>query len=136
MGANVPHEWLFSQCACIVNHGGVGTVSAAIRSQVPTIVTPVWNDQYDTSHIVNELGVGIGFTKQFQKINAHELGEAIQTCVGNVTIAKKAMEVGKQMCAEPGVQAIVAAVETFWREYVETGAYKDFVEERRQKSKQ
>merc|ERR1719424_1766648 len=44
--SKIPHEWLFAQVACTVHHGGAGTIGTALRAGTPTIVTPVFLDQY------------------------------------------------------------------------------------------
>lgn len=49
------------QSAATVHHGGAGTSTAALRGGVPTIVTPVFRDQYDFSFVVQKLGIGVGF---------------------------------------------------------------------------
>jgi len=118
-----PHEWLFPKCACTVTHAGSGTISSALRAGVPTVVTPVWLDQVDHAYLVEQLGVGVGFSKQFQKIRAGELASAISKCVSDKEIAANAKEVGAKMSAEDGVGAVVSAVEAFWTQWVENGKY-------------
>ena len=36
------HEWLLPLVKCIVHHGGAGTTQAALRSGVPSFITPVF----------------------------------------------------------------------------------------------
>jgi len=130
---NAPHEWLFPQCACAVHHGGSGTTNASLRSGAPTIITPVLLDQFDHARIVNELGIGVGFTKQFQKITAEELADAMKTCMSSPQIAKKAKEVSAEVCAQQGTLGVVDAVEKFWTNQVETGDFEQLVNERKQR---
>lgn len=40
-----PHSWLFPKMRGLVIHGGAGTVSAALRSGVPSLVVPFFCDQ-------------------------------------------------------------------------------------------
>jgi sterol 3beta-glucosyltransferase len=124
-----PHEWLFPQVACTVHHGGVGTMTAAMRAGIPTIITPVWLDQYDHAYLVNELGVGIGFNKQFQKTTATELGDAIASVIESPSIVAKAKDVGAKLCAENGVQAAVQGLEKYWADIVLSGKFRSHVEE-------
>jgi len=74
----VSHEWLLPQLKCSVHHGGAGTLHAALRSGVPTIVTPVYLDQFCHSYVVNKLGVGKGFRASMKKLNYINLGLAIK----------------------------------------------------------
>merc|ERR1711939_981043 len=53
---SAPHEWLFPQCSVTAHHGGSGTTAAALRSGVPTIVTPCAFDQFDNAHLVQSNG--------------------------------------------------------------------------------
>jgi len=118
-----PHEWLFPKVLCTVHHGGAGTTAAAMRAGMPTIITPVFLDQWDHAYLVNNLGVGVGFEKQFQKISAEELGTAIKQVVQSTEIAAKAKQIGKILKEEDGAQNIVNAVQDFWQRWVESGKY-------------
>ena len=85
--------------------------AAALRAGVPTIVTPVFGDQYDNSFAVQGLGVGIGFEEQLQKIDVSKLSTAIETVMSDQAIAKRAKEVGEQVRNECGCQSIIEEVE-------------------------
>eukprot|EP00931_Biecheleriopsis_adriatica_P007602 TRINITY_DN108870_c0_g1_i1.p1 TRINITY_DN108870_c0_g1~~TRINITY_DN108870_c0_g1_i1.p1 ORF type:complete len:516 (+),score=93.72 TRINITY_DN108870_c0_g1_i1:56-1603(+) len=124
-----PHEWLFPQCACSVQHGGAGTLAAALRSGVPTVVTPVLLDQWDHAYLVNKLGVGIGFEKTpLRKLRFEDLAEAIDTCADSEEMKKNAESLATNLKAEHGDANAVAAVEHFWAEHVKTGAWSDAIE--------
>ena len=73
--------------ACTIHHG---TLAAVSKSGVPTIVVPVRKDQFDSTRVVTELGDGIGFTKQFQKRPADELGKSIVQVLNDEKIAVQA----------------------------------------------
>jgi len=94
-----------------------------MRAGMPTIITPVFLDQWDHAYLVNNLGVGVGFEKQFQKISAEELGTAIKQVVQSTEIAAKAKQIGKILKEEDGAQNIVNAVQDFWQRWVESGKY-------------
>jgi sterol 3beta-glucosyltransferase len=55
---NVPHTWLFPRMAGLVHHGGAGTTAAAIRSGIPSLVTPLAVDQFFWGERVCALGAG------------------------------------------------------------------------------
>mmetsp|Transcript_17788 Transcript_17788/g.20486 ORF Transcript_17788/g.20486 Transcript_17788/m.20486 type:complete len:549 (+) Transcript_17788:408-2054(+) len=116
-----PHEWLFPQVSLTVHHGGAGTLNSALRAGVPTIVTPVFADQYDNSFAVQNLGVGVGFEQQLQKISAKELSKAIDAVTNDPAMATRAKEIGIEMRKECGCRAIVEEVERYWTEEVTTG---------------
>merc|ERR1712038_1618621 len=100
--AKASHENLFPRMKCIVHHGGAGTTNAALRSGVPTIITPVFTDQFDHAYFVNKMGNGIGFSKQLQKITADELAKAIQSIV----------------LQENGQKALLSMIEAHWNDII------------------
>lgn len=112
-----PHEWLFPRVACIVHHGGAGTTTAAFRSGVPTVITPVFVDQYDHSYMVRELGNGVGFKKQLQKVRWKELGEAIRKVTSNDSMKRQAKVVAERLNKEDGATTAVSLIEEFWSKF-------------------
>ena len=66
-----PHGTLFPRCSVIVHHGGSGTSNASVRSGTPTIICPIWFDQFDNSAAVNARGIGVGM----QNMRKAALGE-------------------------------------------------------------
>lgn len=109
---SAPHAWLFPKCACTVIHGGSGTTAASLRSGRPTIITPVFLDQYDFGRAVAKLGVGVT-TCQFQKLTANTLAAAIDKCLADEDILKRAAEFGTELSAEDGVTRGVQLVKDF-----------------------
>ena len=117
-----PHEWLLPKTAAAVHHGGAGTTNASMRSGVPTIITPVFTDQFDNAYLVEQLGVGVGFSKQFQKVSVDELASAIETVTSkDGEYGDKAKELSEKLLQEGGASAVASQVESFWSECVTTG---------------
>merc|ERR1712038_360072 len=110
----VSHENLFPLMKCIVHHGGAGTTNAAFRSGVPTIITPVFTDQFDHSHVVNKMGNGYGFSKQFQQISAQELGDQIKKVAQSPEMLRRAKDVQAEVLEENGSKAVVSMIEEDW----------------------
>jgi UDP:flavonoid glycosyltransferase YjiC (YdhE family) len=122
--AEAPHEWLFPKVAATVHHGGAGTTSVALRAGVPTIITPVFVDQFDFSFLVRQLGVGVGFKKQLQKISPGELGDAITEVLSNNEMADRAAELASKLQKEKGAESAADHIESFWEEYCVTGRFR------------
>lgn len=55
---NVPHDWLFLQCAAVVHHGGAGTTAAGLKAACPTTIVPFFGDQPFWGERVHDRGVG------------------------------------------------------------------------------
>ena len=118
-----PHEWLTPKMTAAVHHGGAGTTNASMRSGVPTIITPVFLDQFDHAYLVEQLGVGVGFSKQFQKISADELAAAITKVTNDADYSKRANVLSSKLLKEGGASAVALEVKKFWSEYVVTGRW-------------
>merc|ERR1712137_281949 len=130
---SAPHEWLFPQCSVTVHHGGMGTTVAALRSGVPTIVTPTIYDQFESARVVQGAGVGLA-TPAFHKVTHQSLGEAIRKASSDNTLKSRAKELGDALQAEDGLANAAKALEDFVRDDMETGkwsaAYAELLERR------
>ena len=51
------HDWLFPRMAAVVHHGGAGTTAAGLRAGVPTIITPIYGDQFFWGQGMTALGL-------------------------------------------------------------------------------
>ena len=119
-----PHEWLFRQVDLTVHHGGSGTTAAALRAGKPTIVTPVFLDQWDHAYLVNRLDVGYGFEKkQLQQISSLQLATAITNILHNDTIVHQASRLGDVLQRENGSYQAANQMEMFWKDYIQTGRF-------------
>jgi sterol 3beta-glucosyltransferase len=131
-----PHEWLFQRVAVTVHHGGSGTTAAALRSGKPTIVTPVFLDQWDHAYLVNQVGCGYGFEQtQLQSLSSEDLAAAIRQVLGSseesstTTQTRRTMyqlrayDVAEIVRKENGAQQAVVELEAFWKEHVVSGNF-------------
>jgi len=107
-----PHEWLLPKCATNVVHGGSGTTAASMRSGKPTIITPVFLDQYDFADGVARLGNGIA-TCQFKSVTTKILADAIHKCLTDQQIRESAVEVRAKLLAENGVDVALQKIKGF-----------------------
>ncbi|MCP5151014.1 MAG: glycosyltransferase family 1 protein [Ectothiorhodospiraceae bacterium] len=53
-----PHDWLFERAGAVITHGGMGTLTRALRAGRPVLVEPYGNDQIFNALRVVQLGVG------------------------------------------------------------------------------
>ena len=106
------HENLFPRVKCIVHHGGSGTTQVTLRSGVPSIITPVFVDQFDHSYVINKLQIGIGFNQSLKHISAKDLASAIQSVTkNNHDLIQRCKEVATYMRKENGNQAMIEVVD-------------------------
>jgi sterol 3beta-glucosyltransferase len=98
----VPHDWLFPRMAAIVHHGGAGTTGAGLRAGVPSVVTPVSNDQPFWGRRVKALGAGPAPISS-KRLTADSLAYAINIAVTDESIRRRAAELGERIRSEDGV---------------------------------
>ena len=108
--SKVSHEYLFPRVKCIIHHGGSGTIHTALRSGTPSIITPIFLDQFCHAYAINQLGVGFGFKKSLRKTSAKKLAAAIKSVLNNTTMLKRCEEVADYVRKEDGNQNILKEV--------------------------
>merc|ERR1711976_745841 len=80
-------------------------------------------DQWDNVYLVNQLGIGIGMSKQLHKISAEELGNTIKEVLESESIQAKARYIGETLRAEDGVKNMVQNIQAFWKDWIQAGDY-------------
>lgn len=105
---NIPHTWLFHQCAAVCHHGGAGTTAAGFASGVPCIIIPFSNDQFAWAHRAYDLGVGAKpiYKKQ---LSAERLSEAIDFALSDKVI-ERAKKLGESIASENGARDSAAVI--------------------------
>jgi len=111
---SAPHEWLFPQCCTVVHHGGAGTWQAVVRSGKPSVVTPIFADQFSHAANVERMGLGVGFKKQLQQIEAEELASAITLSQSQAKTAA-AEAAGQKMRVKVGERDAAAIIDAYAR---------------------
>ena len=120
----IPHEWLFPRVLATIHHGGAGTTAASLRSGRPTIITPIFFDQFDNAYLINKLGMGIGFDHvQLQAMTYQQLGDAIRRVVSSSKMSDQARSIRDIVRKENGAVQSVIELEQFWNHYVVTGRF-------------
>ena len=127
-GNDLPHEWLFPRVKLTVHHGGSGTTHCALRAGRPTIITPVFTDQFSYRRLAVRLGVCVS-ADRLHSLTPSALAGAIRKA-STVPMMARAKEVGDAMRAENGAVSAVKRIETYLRDKVRTGDWKEEFEER------
>lgn len=131
---SAPHEWLFPKCCVTLHHGGAGTTAAALRSGVPTIVTPCIADQYDNASLIKDAGFGFGFKKPLRKTSAKELANVLRKCVSsntsNDSIRSNCKRISATLANEDGILNAIQVIEDFMITRLDSGEWKKEFEAR------
>ncbi len=78
----VDHDWLLPHCAAVVHHGGAGTVAAALRAGLPSVVVPHMIDQYTWARRLRELGAAAAPIPR-RRLTAQRLQKALTEVLGD-----------------------------------------------------
>ena len=109
--AEAPHDWLFPRMAAVVHHGGAGTTAAGLRAGVPTIITPIYGDQFFWGQRVAALGVGPPPIPQ-KHLTPERLAAALRLATSDQAMQERARAVGHTLKEEDGVAQAVRIIET------------------------
>ncbi|XP_052170428.1 sterol 3-beta-glucosyltransferase UGT80A2 isoform X2 [Diospyros lotus] len=104
---NIPHDWLFLQCAAVVHHGGAGTTAAGLKAACPTTIVPFFGDQPFWGERVHARGVGPS-PIPVDEFSLPKLVDAIRFML-DPEVKERAKELAKAMENEDGVSGAVKA---------------------------
>ncbi|KAJ0792529.1 putative sterol 3-beta-glucosyltransferase [Helianthus annuus] len=104
---NIPHDWLFLQCAAVVHHGGAGTTAAGLKAACPTTIVPFFGDQPFWGDRVHSRGVGPP-PIPVDQFSLNKLVDAIKFML-DPKVKERAVELAKAMENEDGVEGAVKA---------------------------
>ncbi|KAI3760237.1 hypothetical protein L1987_50630 [Smallanthus sonchifolius] len=104
---NIPHDWLFLQCAAVVHHGGAGTTAAGLKAACPTAIVPFFGDQPFWGERVHARGVGPS-PIPVDQFTLPKLVDAIKFML-DPKVKEQAVELAKAMEKEDGVDGAVKA---------------------------
>lgn len=110
-----PYDWLFPRAACVIHHGGSGTVAAVLRAGVPSILLPQILCQAQFAEILakNDLAAGVFDVRAWQP---EQLARAIRVAVEDQALRQSARDWQRIIQADPGVTAAAELIETHWRQ--------------------
>jgi len=109
----VPHDWLFQHAACVVHHGGAGTVAAAVRAGVPSIVVPHMGDQFLWAKILEQRGLS-GPWVAAQHLTVDWLAHHLARTLEDAMLAQRAWALAELLRAEDGVAEATHRIEAAW----------------------
>jgi len=97
----VPHAWLLPRVAAFVHHGGIGSVAAALRAGVPSVIVPHVFDQHIWAARCHELGVA-GTPLPRTSLTRRDLATAIRRAIDSRAMRSSARRLSAGVAAESG----------------------------------
>ena len=110
---SIPHEWLFLQCQAAIIHGGVGTLAAALRAGIPTVVLSIFGDQHWWGKLILKRRLGCHIT--FKRLSVEKLMAAVQNVLAP-EIAQNLAGLARELNGEDGLQNAVDRLEGYFLE--------------------
>ena len=107
-----PYGWLFPQMAMVVHHGGSGTTASSLRAGVPSLAVPFLFDQFYWGERIAALGVGPQAIP-YRRLSVERLAQAVAMATTDPQMRERAAELGRQICAEKGIDATIAIIERY-----------------------
>ena len=98
----LPHDWLFAQAACAIQHGGIGSIARALRQGCPLLIEPYGNDQFFNAMRVIELEVGAAMHPG--KLTAEGIARVLAEKVLSPVYRRRAEAIGAHIRLESGLE--------------------------------
>lgn len=99
----VPQLELLKAVDAVVTHGGYNTVSESLAHGVPMVVAPIRDDQPLIAERIGATGAGIQV--RFARVNAGDLGAAMDEVLGDPAYRAAAVRIGDGFAAAGGAVA-------------------------------
>lgn len=107
--AHAPFGRLFAQAAAVVHHGGIGTLSEALRAGAPQLIRPMAYDQFDNASRACRLGVAKELLPRAYR--GPRLDAALQGLLGDASIRAACRQAAVRMEGEDGLRAACDALQ-------------------------
>lgn len=108
----LPHDWLFSQAACTIQHGGIGSIASALRQGCPLLIEPYGNDQiYNASRVAESLRLGAAMHPF--RMTVEGLVQVLKEEVLTSECRGRARALGDKMRVENGLEEACRLIDTY-----------------------
>ena len=126
--AEADYDWLLAHAACVIHHGGVGTLAAVLRAGKPSILLPqiLSQAQFGNMLMREKLAAGVF---EASRIESGELAAAIRRAVSDDEMIASALRWQAAVRAEGGVHAaadLINSMRNTSRSQVQAAAHASF----------
>ena len=110
----IPYDWLFPKAACVIHHGGCGTVAAVLRAGKPSILLPQVACQQQFGRILLKENLATGMF-DVSALDAGEMADAIRRAVTNERVSRSTRYWQGEVLREEGVAVAADLIEVHCR---------------------
>jgi len=107
----IPQDWLFSQASAVITHGGVGTITRALRNGCTMLLEPHTYEQCFNAH--RTLSWGVGAAMYPNKLTAEGIANVLEKKVLSDGYKKQAIKIKTQLHSEAGVEKASDLIEAW-----------------------
>lgn len=93
---------------------------SAIRAGVPSVVTPIFGDQFESAAAAQRLSAGYGFDVSLPEISAEDVAVAVELAEQNTDIVQA---LAKELLETDGAQQAAAILDSFLHTEVMSGRW-------------
>jgi sterol 3beta-glucosyltransferase len=105
-----PYDWLFPRSACVVHHGGTGTVAAALRAGRPSVLLPQLACQDAYARMLSREGLAAAVLET-AVLEPAGLAGAVRLAVTDPRLARRAAEWRDLVAGEGGAGEAAGLIE-------------------------
>lgn len=103
------HSALFPYAAAVVHHGGIGTLSKALKHGCLQLIVPLHTDQPDNARRAERLGVAKVIP--IKNYNCNVVCNALSSLLSDTSISREAAVVSKKISSETGIDNAVEFIQ-------------------------
>lgn len=104
----VNHHWLFEHVDVTVQHGGAGTLHAALATATPVVIEPTWFDQYFWRKWSENMGVAAAQSR-FATVE-RRIRSGVTAGLESKTLKRNSIRLRDTLLLEDGLQAATDAI--------------------------
>ena len=110
----IPYDWLFPKAACVIHHGGCGTIAAVLRAGKPSILLPQIACQEEFGRILLKENLATGMF-DVSALDPGDVAGAIRRAVTDEHVSRSARYWQREVSEEEGVAGAADLIEAHWR---------------------
>jgi UDP:flavonoid glycosyltransferase YjiC (YdhE family) len=105
----VPQDELLPRCACVVAHGGAGTLLGALAWGKPLLVLPQFADQFYNAERAVDAGVALVLAPG--EVTSMAVSERVRKLLDDARFSERAAQAQGELAAMPDVEAVLDRIE-------------------------
>ena len=107
------YAWLFEHAACVVHHGGVGTVASVLRAGVPSVLLPQIPSQERWGAILERESLSVGVLDTVS-LAPGQLASALRRAIQDVSIRQSLVRWKVRLEQDKGISLAGELIEAHW----------------------